>query len=247
MPALILKKIYVFFSYLVLFVLFLPLISAHKKPLVETGSLPQPQLNERSVNSANSLYDSMHLDLFGLSKQTFEYALKGFNYLVKTGQIENDSIISIADFSMPSSTKRLFIIDLDKIEVIFNTYVAHGVNSGKAIANNFSNKPESNKSSLGFYETSNTYIGGHGYSLKIEGLEKGINDNANRRNIVIHGAAYVNEKLIQSQGYIGRSWGCPALPQTLAKPIINTIKGGTCLFIYSPDRAYLQRSKIINA
>jgi len=131
--------------------------------------------------------------------------------------------------------------------VIFNTYVAHGVNSGKEMANDFSNQPESYKSSLGFYETQSTYSGGHGYSLRLEGLEKGINDNANRRDIVIHGAGYVNEGLIRSQGYIGRSWGCPALPENMYKPIINKIKDGTCLFIYSPDKTYLKRSKIINA
>lgn len=245
MPETIIKKVFGFFSCLIFFILLFPLISAYKKPFDKIDAAPQ--LNERPVNNSNMLYDSMHLDDVGLSKQAFDYAMKGFNYLVKTGMIANDNIISIADFSMPSSAKRLFVIDLRRAEVIFNTYVAHGVNSGKAIASNFSNKPESNKSSLGFYETSNTYIGGHGYSLRLDGLEKGINDNANRRDIVIHGAAYVNEALIQSQGYIGRSWGCPALPEQLSRPIINKIKDGTCLFIYSRDRAYLQNSKIINA
>ena len=159
----------------------------------------------------------------------------------------NDNIISIVDFSMPSSKKRLFVIDLDHFKVLFNTYVAHGAKSGAAIANQFSNTPESNKSSLGFYETLHTYSGGHGYSLRLEGLEKGINDNANRRDIVIHAAAYVNEALIQAQGYIGRSWGCPALPKKLHKPIIDKIKNGTCLFIYSPDKTYLNNSKILNS
>ncbi len=247
MPKVILKKVYVFFSIIILFILLLPLISAHKRPLDKIRSLPQLQLNESSINNSNALYDSMDLDRIGLSKQTFDYALKGFNHLVKTGRIENDSIISIADFSLPSSAKRLFVIDLNQVKVIFNTYVAHGVNSGTGMAKEFSNKPESNKSSLGFYETLNTYNGGHGYSLRIDGLEKGINDNANRRDIVIHGAAYVNEALIQSQGYIGRSWGCPSLPQKLSRPIINKIKDGSCLFIYSQDISYLHRSKIINA
>lgn len=247
MPRVILKKLYVLFSSFVLFVLLLPLISAHKRPLDKIESSPQPQLNGQSLIGSGKLYDSMRLDLIGLSKQTFDYALKGFKYLVKTGRIENDSIISIADFSLPSSAKRLFIIDLNQVKVVFNTYVAHGVNSGAVMAKDFSNKPQSNKSSLGFYETLNTYMGGHGYSLRIDGLEKGINDNANSRDIVIHGAAYVNEALIRSQGYIGRSWGCPALPQKLSRPIINTIKDGSCLFIYSRDRSYLQKSKIINA
>ncbi len=247
MPVTIHKKISVFLSCLVFFILIFPLVSANKKSFDIVETALQPPMNEPSENYSNMLYDSLNLNSVGLSKQAFDHAIKGFDYLIKTGEIKNDNIISIADFSLPSSAKRLFVIDLSKVELVFNTYVAHGVNSGKSIAKNFSNKPESNKSSLGFYETSNTYIGGHGYSLRIDGLEKGINDNANRRNIVIHGAAYVSEKLIQSQGYIGRSWGCPALSEKLSRPIIDKIKDGTCLFIYSKDKAYLQGSAIINA
>jgi len=192
-------------------------------------------------------YENLHLDNMGLSKAAFNYAMKGFNYLVQTGRLAKDNIISIVDFSKPSSQKRLFVIDLNNLRVLYNTYVAHGVNSGKEYANQFSNTPESNKSSLGFYETKNTYMGGNGYSLKLAGLEKGINDNAERRDIVIHGAEYVDESLIRAQGYIGRSWGCPALPEKLHKPIIDKIKNGTCLFIYGPDNTYLRKSKIINA
>ena len=199
------------------------------------------------INAIEAEYESMHLDKLGLSEQAFNYAMKGFNYLVQQGRLSKDNIISIVDFSQPSSRKRLFIIDLNNLRVLYNTYVAHGVNSGKEYADQFSNTPESNKSSLGFYETKNTYSGGNGYSLRLAGLEKGINDNAEKRDIVIHGAAYVNESLIQSQGYIGRSWGCPALPEKLHKPIIDKIKNGSCLFIYSANNAYLKKSKIINA
>lgn len=191
-------------------------------------------------------YDSMHLDKMGLSEQAFEYALKGFSYLLQQGSIVKDNIISIVDFSLPSYRKRLFVIDLDNYRVLYNTYVAHGVNSGKEYAKDFSNKPSSYKSSLGFYETRNTYIGEHGYSLRLNGLEKGINDNANSRDIVIHAADYVNESLIRAQGYIGRSWGCPALPEKLNKPIIDKIKNGSCLFIYSKNNAYQKKSRIIN-
>ncbi len=237
-------------------VLHLFLISAHNKPVsnispvaaITTAPLIVAEAaNNTLLNNIATLYDSMDLDLKGLSKQTFEYAMKGFNHLVQTGQLVNDRIISIADFSQPSSKKRLFVIDLEKAEVVFNTYVAHGVNTGALMAKNFSNEPESLKSSPGFYQTLGTYIGGHGYSLKLEGLERGINDNANRRAIVIHAAAYANEGFIKAQGFLGRSWGCPALPEKLCKPIINKIKGGTCLFIYSPDKSYINRSKIINA
>lgn len=204
-------------------------------------------LNNTGNNSIALAYDSMHLDKLGLSEQAFEYAMKGFNYLLQQGRIAKDNIISIVDFSLPSSRKRLFVIDLDDYRVLYNTYVAHGVNSGKEYARQFSNKPSSYQSSLGFYETLQTYIGEHGYSLRLDGLEKGINDNANSRDIVIHSADYVDESFIRSQGYIGRSWGCPALPEKLHKPIIDKIKNGSCLFIYSPDNTYLKRSRVINA
>ncbi len=203
--------------------------------------------NDANAEAIEAEYASLDLDNLGLSKTAFSYAMKGFNYLVQQGKLSKDNIISIADFSQPSSRKRLFIIDLNNLRVLFNTYVAHGVNSGKEYANQFSNQPESNKSSLGFYETKNTYQGGNGYSLRLEGLERGINDNAEKRDIVIHGAGYVDESLIRSQGYIGRSWGCPALPEKLHKPIIDKIKNGTCLFIYGSNSAYLKKSKIINA
>ena len=203
--------------------------------------------NTSNTDAVDAEYDSMRLNDLGLSKTAFNYAMKGFNYLVQQGKFSKDNIISIVDFSQPSSHKRLFVIDLNDLRVLYNTYVAHGVNSGKEYANQFSNTPESNKSSLGFYETKNTYLGGNGYSLRLAGLEKGINDNAEKRDIVIHGADYVDESLIRSQGYIGRSWGCPALPEKLHKPIIDKIKNGSCLFIYSTDIAYLKKSKIINA
>jgi hypothetical protein len=220
-----------------------------KGPAVESNvGAGNPSAKNILNNQAIALaYDSMDLNEMGLAKETFDYAIKGYNYLVQQGKLAKDNIISIIDFSQPSSKKRLFVIDLDACRVLFNTYVAHGVNSGKAYADQFSNKPDSYMSSLGFYETQNTYLGGNGYSLRLDGLEKGFNDNAGKRDIVIHGAGYVDESLIKSQGYIGRSWGCPALPEKLHKSIIDKIKDGTCLFIYSPDSNYLQKSKIINA
>jgi hypothetical protein len=209
----------------------------------------RPILSKNSIDDEviEAAYENMHLFEMGLSKQAFNYAIKGFNFLLQQGKLTNDNIISIIDFTLPSSKKRLFVLDLNDFRVLYNTYVAHGVNSGREYANQFSNTPSSYKSSLGFYETLNTYIGEHGYSLKLDGLEKGINDNANSRAIIIHAADYVNESLIRAQGYIGRSWGCPALPEKLHKPIIDKIKNGTCLFIYSPESSYLRNSKIINA
>ena len=212
---------------------------------VPVSSNASSALNKFDENTIALAYDSMHLDKMGLSEQAFNYAMKGFNYLVEQGKLAKDNIISIVDFTQPSSRKRLFVIDLDDYRVLYNTYVAHGVNSGREYANQFSNTPSSYKSSLGFYQTLGTYIGEHGYSLRLDGLEKGINDNANSRDIVIHAADYVNESFIRSQGYIGRSWGCPALPEKLHKPIIDKIKNGSCLFIYGNDNNYIINSKFL--
>jgi len=191
------------------------------------------------------LYDSLKLGSLGLAKQAFDYGMEGLAFMKEMGKVENYNIISIVDFSRASSQKRLYILDLKNCKVLFNTYVAHGMNSGKEFAQNFSNDPSSNKSSLGFYETLGTYMGEHGYSLKLEGLEKGINDNANKRDIVMHGAEYVGAQTVRDHGYIGRSWGCPAIPQALHVPIIEKIKNGTCLFIYSPDKNYLSHSALL--
>jgi len=247
------KKIYLFFSSLFIFLLHLPFgfaksraaepVKAYKAVLPDVSVL-YPVLTVPEMSIA-TVYDSLRLGIMGLSQQAFHYAVQGLEYLASSGKIANDKIISIVDFSLPSNKKRLFVIDLDKKKVLFNTYVAHGINSGREMARQFSNLPQSNKSSLGFYETEDTYVGKNGYSLHLTGLEKGINDNACRRDIVMHGAEYVNETYVQMQGYIGRSQGCPAVPEKLHKPIIDKIKNGTCLFIYNPDRNYMLHSKIL--
>ncbi len=198
-----------------------------------------------STSRYASFYDSLGLGIAGLSRQAFDYAVKGYSYLVASGKIKNDGVLSIIDFSLPSNYKRLFVIDLKGCCMLFNTYVSHGRNSGKAVASDFSNSFNSYKSSLGFYVTSGTYKGKHGYSLRLEGEEQGINDNALNRGIVMHCAAYVSEDFIKRQGYIGRSEGCPAVPNKLYKPIIERIKDGSCLFMYSTDAYYINHSVIL--
>jgi hypothetical protein len=193
-----------------------------------------------------SSYDRLQLELSGVNRSVFELAEKGFEKLIEQGRLLNDSIISVIDFSLPSSVKRLFVLDIKNNRLLANTYVAHGRNSGQEYANSFSNNSRSFKSSLGFYITGNTYIGGHGYSLKLKGLENGINDNAEKRAVVIHGADYVSEELIRSQGYIGRSLGCPAVSEKEINKIINFIKDGSCLFIYHPQKSYQQQSSLLN-
>jgi len=229
------------------FLIYLPFVFAKSKP-VSPITIPPVAKNTSEAISANKralLYDSLQLQSFGLTKEAFIEALKGYEVLRSSGKLNNDNMLTIADFSLPSSQKRLFVIDIENLKVLYNTYVAHGRNSGKEYANRFSNAPKSNMSSLGFYITGNTYYGEHGLSLRLEGEEEGINDNAKSRAIVIHCADYVSEKMIEAFGYIGRSLGCPALPKKYSEPIIETIKDGSCFFIYSPSQRYLTRSPLL--
>ena len=198
------------------------------------------------ANVPSQLYSSLHLQSLGLSKEAFDYAMQGYQNLIDQNKIARQQYLTICDFSQASSQKRLYIINLTDNKIVFNTYVAHGRNSGEVYANSFSNTPESLQSSLGFYATSNTYLGAHGLSLRLNGLESGINDNALERGIVIHGADYVDAARAKNGVFMGRSYGCPAVPQKESAAIINTIKNGTCLFIYHPTNKYLQISKILN-
>ena len=217
----------------------------------DTASLKNLHADELTAGSSFlirslSVYDSLHLEQEGLSKEVFEMALKGMEKLLQSGQTLKDNVIAIADFNQPSTSKRLYIIDLSNYQLKFRTWVAHGRNSGGEMAESFSNKIESNQSSPGFYVTGTTYQGKHGYSLRLEGVEKGINDNAGRRAIVMHGAEYVNPNIIPKLGYIGRSQGCPAIPMGLHRPVIDQLKDGACLFIYSPSQNYLKNSSLIS-
>ncbi|HRG92344.1 MAG TPA: murein L,D-transpeptidase catalytic domain family protein [Chitinophagaceae bacterium] len=199
-----------------------------------------------ATTEASLVYDQSGLEQFGLSKAAFDFAWTGYQYLLEHNQLKKQHILSICDFSQSSKKKRLYIIDLDKKELLINTWVAHGKNSGDEFARQFSNTPESLQSSLGFYVTSGTYIGKHGLSLRLNGADPGFNDQAYFRTIVIHGASYVDEARLKSGMYMGRSWGCPAVSEKESARIIQTIKNGTCLFIYHPSRNYLEKSKILN-
>jgi L,D-transpeptidase catalytic domain len=244
------KSAYLFFSAALACMTHIPMAFATGKPFLKIKTADPiivPELVETKASSVYKVYDSLKLNLHGLSEHAFQYAIKGYEYLLSKGKIANDHIISIVDFTKPSSQKRLFVIDLSNYKILFNTYVAHGQGSGAEMATRFSNVPESFQSSLGFYKTSGTYIGKNGYSMKLEGLENGINDLAYERAIVMHGAPYVSEDMARSQGHIGRSWGCPAVPEKLNKPIIEKIKNGSCLFIFSENNNYLHKSKIINS
>jgi hypothetical protein len=187
------------------------------------------------------LYEEIGLEESKLQFEAFEKAMIGYENL----DLKNKDIITVIDFTLPSTEKRMHVIDMKNKKVLYNTIVSHGRNSGQKYATSFSNKHGSFQSSLGFYTTENTYMGGNGYSLVLNGLEKGINDQAKARAVVIHGADYCSQSVINSTGRLGRSYGCPALPRELNKPIINTIKNGSMVFIYAEDPTYLATSQIL--
>ena len=170
-----------------------------------------------------------------ISFDIFNTAVTGLHQIENSGK---KNILSIIDYSRPSTEKRFFVIDLEHKKLMYKCLVAHGKNSGDNYAKVFSNDTESLKSSLGFFLTAETYSGNHGYALKLDGLEKNINDNARVREIVIHGADYVSDAFIKKYGILGRSWGCPALPDDISKEIIDKISGGSLIFIYSNDNYY---------
>lgn len=190
-------------------------------------------------------YNVMHLDTVGLSLQAFTTAINGYEKLLEKGILEKSGLLTIIDFSQPSRNKRLYVLDLLSNKILFNTYVAHGRKSGLEYPTNFSNKLKSNKSSIGFYVTKNTYNGSHGYSMRLQGLDKGFNDKALTRDIVLHGSYYVNKDFLNSNGFMGRSLGCPAIPMGEHEDIIDNIKEGSCFFIYYPDRNYLRHSSVL--
>lgn len=200
-----------------------------------------------AIDENEEVYSVLHLADFGLSTDAFRFALRGFERLKKEGKLLNESVLTIIDFSQSSNKKRMYVIDLYKKALLFNTYVAHGRNTGDEFAEKFSNIPGTFQSSLGFYLTENMAIGSKvGLSLILKGLEKGINDKAREREIIMHGADYATEDFIQKHGRLGRSYGCPSLPPDQIKPVAETIKNGSLLFIYNPDENYVQKSPVLN-
>lgn len=201
---------------------------------------------KRVIRTATNIYNEMDLQDSGLSEKAFEYGWMGYYKLQKKGLLHNTNILTICDFSQSSSEERMYVIDVRSKKLLYRTFVAHGINSGEEFANSFSNSDESCKSSLGFYVTSNTYMGSNGLSLRIQGVDRGFNDHAARRNIVIHGASYVSLRILHKYGVMGTTFGCPAIPAEMTDQIIPAVKNGSCFFIYYPSKKYLSQSTVLN-
>ena len=187
-------------------------------------------------------YAALGAEQEGLRFETFAKAMTGYLNLRQAGRLaDGKQLLTVVDFDLPSTQKRLWVLDLGKHEILFHTLVAHGHNSGENEATSFSNTDASNMSSLGFYATGGEYEGKHGRSLRLEGLDEGFNTNAAARSVVMHGADYVSEDFIKQNGRLGRSLGCPALPMELKDQIIETVTAGTCLFVNKSDAGYTSR------
>ena len=176
-----------------------------------------------------------------LNRNVLKLALTAYKNARKKGAVKKP-VLTVIDYSLPSNKQRMWVFDVRKERLLYNTYVAHGKNSGTNRANHFSNTNSSKQSSLGTYITKGTYMGSKGYSLNLQGLDKGFNDNAYNRRVVVHGAWYVEPDFIKKAGRAGLSWGCPAISQKLAKPVINAIKNGSVIFAYFPDKYFLSHS-----
>jgi len=218
-----------------------------------TGTLPEKSSETHSEFTSYDKIDSFCTTYFQTLRsestkpdyEVFKKALTGFFNLKATNNIKKN-FLTVIDFSISSKLDRMWIIDMNKIEVIHACLVAHGQNSGEEFASHFSNSPSSNKSSLGFYLTGGTYTGKHGLSLYLDGVESGINDNARERAIVMHGADYVSRDFIRMYGRLGRSFGCPSIPMTDHEKIINLLSGRSCMYIHHPDNGYQTSSGLLS-
>jgi hypothetical protein len=193
-----------------------------------------PAVDQRTVTAA------------GVSADVLELALGAVQCAVASGDIAPPPTLTVIDYSRPSVEPRLWVFDLKTGALLFKELVAHGRNTGDNMATSFSDAMNSHQSSLGLFRNADTYVGSNGYSLRLDGLEPGFNGRARDRAIVMHGAPYVNASLKGTQGRIGRSWGCPALREAVARDVIDTIRGGGVIFSYYPDQKWLSASRFLN-
>lgn len=209
----------------------------------QADNTPERYSQAVTPDSAARIYAGIDFgDKGKLNAGVFRLAYKGYRRLLEAGKILQPGLLTVIDYSLSSNTPRLWVLDLVARRVVYHSLVAHGQGTGEEYATQFSNRESSHQSSLGFYTTGNTYQGQHGLSLYLHGMDRGFNDAAYARSVVLHGASYVSEAFIRTHKRLGRSWGCPAVAESLAPELIRLLQGGTCLFAYFPDKQYLSAS-----
>jgi hypothetical protein len=215
--------------------------------LLATGLATVATAGSEPRDGERRLFDTLHTAAPTLDGKVLAMALRARACAARRGLATTSSRLAVIDYSMPSTSQRLWIFTLDqKPALLLNEYVAHGKGTGDNFARSFSNDDGSHQSSVGLFRTAETYVGGHGYSLRMDGLEQGFNDHARDRSIVIHGAWYVDPVLGQKQGRLGRSLGCPAVRQQVVRPVIESLKDGQLLFAYYPESRWLRSSSLLN-
>lgn len=214
-------------------------------PAATARSIGRPTATGKTVasNSAAAGWDMPALG--AIDADVFELAINAAGCAVRSGAVTNPSTLTVIDYSKPSTEKRLWVYDLQSRELVYEELVAHGQGSGGDQATRFSNEPETHATSLGLFVTADTYVGRNGYSLRLDGLDRGFNDRARDRAIVMHGAPYVSAEFARAQGRLGRSWGCPALRDAIARDVIDLVKGGGLMFAYYPDQKWLAASQYL--
>ena len=208
--------------------------------------IPNPESRIPNAKSRLFTVDRAAAMKSGVSADVLDLAIGAVSCGIASGDLQAPPTLTLIDYSLPSTTPRLWVFDLGSGNLLFNELVAHGRNSGDNMATRFSDAMESRETSLGLFLAADTYVGHNGYSLRLDGLEPGFNGNARERAIVMHGAAYVDAGMARANGRLGRSWGCPALRQAVARQVIDTVRGGGVIFSYYPDPSWLKASKFLN-
>ena len=208
-------------------------------------TLVVPHAANATTSTTFALADFDTTAIGGIETDVLEMALGAASCAVKSGAVEGPGTLTVIDYSKPSSERRLWVFDLKAKELLYEELVAHGQGSGANMATKFSNTDESHQTSLGLFVTRDTYVGRNGYSLRLDGLDRGVNDRARDRAIVMHGAPYVSQEFVKANGRLGRSWGCPAVSAVVAKKMIDRVKGGGLVFAYYPDREWIKTSKYL--
>ncbi len=216
--------------------------------LVSVAFAKAESLGGNAAANANVTFAREHFEgasLGSLDSEVFDLALNAATCAVRTGKVSNPKTLTVIDYSRPSSQQRLWVIDLASHELLYEELVAHGQGSGGATATMFSNQPDTHRTSLGLFKTDDTYVGRNGYSLRLDGLDEGINDKARERAIVMHGAPYVSHAFVRANGRLGRSHGCPAIRSDIAREMIDRVKGGGLVFAYHRDAGLTKTSKFL--